>query len=146
MKHTTFFAGSFDPFTIGHRDIVERALTMFGRVVIGVGYNIKKQGHRPVEERVEAIRRVFEDDDRIVVTSYSGLTAEAARAAGAHSLLRGVRDIRDFEFERTMADVNRRLFGIDTVLLVADPTLSSVSSSMVRELEANGCDVSRFLP
>lgn len=146
MKHTTFFAGSFDPFTIGHRDIVERALSMFGHVVIGVGYNINKEGHRSVEDRVEAIRGVFEDDDRITVTAYTGLTAEAARRAGAHSLLRGVRDTRDFEYERTMADVNRRLFGLDTVLLIADPTLASVSSSMVRELEANGCDVSRFLP
>lgn len=143
---TLFFAGSFDPFTIGHKDIAERGLAQSGRVIIGVGYNCAKRSRRSVEERVAHIREVFAGVDGIEVVSYTGLTAVAASEHGADAMLRGVRDSRDFDYERTIADVNRSMFGIDTVLLFADPQLASVSSSMVNELSDNGCDVSRFIP
>lgn len=141
-----YFAGSFNPFTIGHADIVARGLKMFDEIIIGLGYNINKSAGNDVSEREEQIKHVYADNPRVKVEVYSGLTAEAARKAEATALLRGVRDTRDFEYERQMAEVNRRLFGIETILLPADPALSSVSSSMVRELEAHSVDVSPFLP
>ncbi len=143
---TTFFAGSFDPFTLGHKDIADRALAMFDRLVIGIGYNEHKAGRRSLPERIAAIERIYEGDSRVSVVPYTGLTATAAADAGACCLIRGVRDTRDFEYEKAIAEVNRRLFGIETVLLFADPSLSFVSSSMVAELEHHGYDVSQFLP
>ena len=141
-----FFAGSFDPFTLGHKEIAERGVALFGRVIIGVGYNPAKQGHTPVEERLEAIRRVFPDRDRVEVIAYTGLTAEAAREAGAACLLRGVRNAADYEYEKTLAEVNRKVFGLETVMLCADPSLGFISSSMVNELKSFGRDVDEFLP
>lgn len=139
------FAGSFDPFTIGHRSIVERALTMFDKVVVAVGHNEHKQGLWTVEERVEAMSDVFADDDRVEVTSYSGLTAKFAGTIGADVLLRSARGVIDFEFERTLADANRALAGIDTVILISLPEYSFVSSSMVRELIHNGENASEYI-
>lgn len=144
---TLFFAGSFDPFTIGHADIVKRALQLADRVIIGLGYNCHKAtGHESLEKRIETIERLYAADARVTVVSYSGLTATAANELGATAILRGVRDTRDFEYERTIADVNRRMFCLETILLFADPALASVSSSMVNELLSNGCDVSSLLP
>lgn len=140
------FPGSFDPFTLGHADIVRRALEMFGGVVVAVGYNEKKQGWMPVEERVEAIKRLYADEPRVVVESYTGLTVDFARERGVTAIVRGVRTTADFEFEMQLADVNRQLTGIETVLLPASPRLASLSSSIVRELARFGHDVSDFLP
>lgn len=144
-RRIALFPGSFNPFTRGHGSLVTRALSMCDGVTIAIGINIGKKD-ADTESRVRAIRDLYAGDPRIDVVPYSELTGELAKRLGCAFILRGVRNTADFEYEMNMADVNRRLFGIDTVLLVADPTLSSVSSSMVRELEANGCDVSRFLP
>ncbi len=140
------FPGSFDPFTLGHADIVKRALGLFEEVLIGVGYNEQKQGWMPVGERVEAIRKLYADEPRVKVVSYTGLTADFAKESGAIAIVRGVRSMADYDNEMQMADVNRQLAGIETVLLPASPQFASLSSSMVRELSHFGHDVSAFLP
>lgn len=140
------FPGSFDPFTLGHADVVRRALSLFGEVVIAVGYNEQKQGWLPVAERVAAIRKLYKDEPRVRVESYTGLTVDFAKELGIGAIVRGVRTSSDFEYELQMADVNRRLTGIETLLLPASPELACLSSSVVRELARFGHDVSQFLP
>lgn len=140
-----FFAGSFNPFTIGHASIVERALALFDRVVVGIGYNEQKPAGG-IEARLEAIRAVYADEPRVEVMAYSGLTIDAAKKAGCVALLRGVRTAADFEYERTLADANRHLSGLETVLLYSLPELAWVSSSAVRELAHNGVDITPYLP
>lgn len=139
-----FFAGTFNPFTVGHKSIVDRTLGLFGEVVIGIGRNINKPGD-DAEGRAASIRRAYNGNPRVSVMVYEGLTAEAARSAGAAFLIRGVRGASDFEYERTLAEANLRLFGMETLLLPALPELSFVSSSMVRELTAHGQDVSQWI-
>lgn len=138
--------GSFDPFTIGHDDIVRRTLRLFDNVLIGVGVNERKTYRQSTEERIDAIRRIYAEEPRVEVKSYSDLTVDFARREGANVIVKGVRSIKDFEYEREQADINRRISGIDTLLLFADPSLASISSSMVRELEHFGRDISEFLP
>ena len=139
------FAGSFDPFTIGHASIVERAAAIFDRIVVAVGYNEHKSGMYGVAERVEAIRRLYAGDPRVEVESFTGLTVDFARRCGATALVRGVRGSSDFEFERNLADTNAAIADLETVLLISRPELAFVSSSMVRELIHNGYDASRYI-
>ena len=146
MKGRGLFPGSFDPFTLGHADIVKRALVLFAEVVIAVGYNEQKSGWKPVEQRVASIKKLYADEPRIKVESYTGLTADFAKASGINAIIRGVRTTKDFEYEMQMADVNRQLTGIETILLPASPQFASLSSSLVRELAHFGHDVSTFLP
>lgn len=143
---TALFAGSFDPFTLGHKSIADRGLEIFDRLVIGVGVNPSKQGWLPVEERLERIRRVYASDPRVEVISFTGLTAEAARAYGARFLLRGVRCVADFEFERQLADINRNISGLESVLIYALPEYASLSSSAVRELASYSVDIAPYIP
>ena len=140
------FPGSFDPFTLGHADVVKRALGIFDEIVIAVGYNENKTGWMPVEERVNSIRKLYADEPRVFVESYSGLTVDYAKERGITTIIRGVRTTADFEFEMQLADVNRQLTGIETVLLPASPQLASLTSSVVRELAHFGRDISPFLP
>ena len=143
---TGIFTGSFDPFTIGHDDIVRRALPLFSRIVIGVGVNERKQYMQSADERCAAIRRIYEGEEKIEVKAYSDLTVDFARREGAAYIIKGVRSVKDFEYEREQADINRQLSGVETILLYSDPRHSYVSSSMVRELIHFGQDVSRYLP
>lgn len=143
---TGLFAGTFDPFTIGHASVVRRALQLFDRVVVAVGVNDAKHPETTAQQRVEAIRSLYADDERVTVVAYSGLTVDVAREHGAAFIVKGVRSVRDYESEREQAEVNRRLAGIDTVLLMAEPGLEAVSSSTVRSLRSFGRDVSEFLP
>lgn len=140
------FPGSFDPFTKGHDDIVKRALGLFDEVVIAVGYNENKTGWMPVEERIRRIRQLYADEPCVRVESYTGLTVDFAKELGAAAIIRGVRTAADFEYEMQMADVNRQLTGIETILLPASPQLASLSSSVCRELAHFGHDISSFLP
>lgn len=139
------FAGSFDPFTTGHLDIASRALCIFDRLVIAIGHNVAKPGMWPVAIRLEAIRSVFRDEPRVEVTAYEGLTVDFARSENCEVIVRGARDASDFGFEQRLADTNRTLAGIETVILTTRPELAFVSSSMVRELIANGADASGFI-
>lgn len=143
---TALFAGSFDPFTIGHKSIVDRALPLFDRIIIGIGVNSSKKQWQSVEERLHTIKTLYSHEPRVTVASFSGLTADAARGLGADLLLRGVRSVADFEYERQLADINRNISGLESVLIYTLPELASVSSSMVRELASFGVDVSSYLP
>lgn len=145
-QKVALFPGSFDPFTIGHASIVERGLPMFDRIVIGVGLNESKRSLYTPQERVEAIRELYADEPRVEVEGYTDLTIDLARRIGARFILRGLRSVKDFEYERDIANMNHRLAGVETVLLFTEPQYSSISSSVVRELIAFGKDVSDFLP
>lgn len=139
------FPGTFNPFTVGHKSIADRCLQMGARVVIGIGYNIEKK-ESDIEKRIKAIEEIFAGCDRVEVKGYSGLTAEFAREIGATFMVRGVRSVADFEYERNLADANYDISGVETLLMPALPQYSFISSSMVRELQANGHDVSKYLP
>jgi len=140
------FTGSFDPYTIGHDDIVRRALPLFDRIVIGVGYNEHKQYMQPVEERCSQIRSYYKDEPKVQVEAYRDLTVDFCRRIDAQFIIKGVRTLKDFEYEQEMADINRQLSGVETILFLAAPELSHISSSMVRELAHFGKDITEFLP
>lgn len=140
------FPGSFDPFTLGHHSIVKRALAFMDEIIIGIGINEDKRCLMPVEKRVDSIRKLYAEEPRVKVLPYSGLTVDFAQEQGAGVILRGIRTVKDFEYEEGIADINRRLSGIDTVFLFTEPELSAISSSVVRELLHYGKDVSSFLP
>ncbi len=146
MAKTALFAGSFDPFTIGHYALVKRALPMFEKIVIGIGTNSGKRCMFTIEERIKAIEKAFANDPRIEVREYNTLTMDFAKEIGADVLLRGVRSVKDFEYEREIADLNLRIGNIDTVLLISEPQHASTSSSIVRELITYGKDVTELLP
>lgn len=139
------FPGSFRPFTRGHADIVERALALFDEVVIAVGVNVEKPA-AVLDALVEPVRRLYDGNPRVRVEAFTGLTATFAEQCGACCIVRGVRSFKDFEYERDMADVNRQLSGVETVILFSKPELSAVSSSIVRELAAYGADITPYLP
>ena len=144
---TGIFVGSFNPFTIGHDSIVRRALPLFDRLVIGVvGDNVHKTDMPSAEERMQVIREIYADEPRIEVKPYHGLAMDIAKAENAHFIVKGVRSVSDFEYEQWQADFNRRLGGIETILLYTEPELSSVSSSALRELSHFGVDITPYLP
>ena len=152
------FTGTFDPFTIGHQNIAERALPMFDKLVIAVAMSKLKHASEEISKRVEDIRKVFpecaelvdaEDASkgyRLEVVAYDDLTIDLAHRLGAKFLVRGVRSAKDFEYEREQADINRQLGGVETILLFSDPRYSSISSTLVRELRFFGREVDEFLP
>lgn len=142
------FAGSFDPFTTGHKSIVDRALPLFDAIVIGVGINSAKTRWLPLEERISAIRALYAANPKVSVESFQGLASDFAREKGADYLLRGVRSIADFEYERNMADANRMLTDgqLETILILSLPELAAVSSSLVRELARFGASYTQFIP
>ena len=147
MKRIALFPGSFDPFTKGHKNIVERTLqSVADTVIIAIGNNCEKKCMQTVEERVESIQRVFKGNEKVRVVAYEGLTIDFAKSVNADFIVRGVRSIKDFEYEREIAEVNRKLSGIETILLYTEPEYASISSSIVRELMSYGKDVSQFLP
>lgn len=147
MTRIALFAGSFDPFTRGHEVVVEEALKLFDKVVIGVGENVFKRSLLSVEQRCRLIGDLYRNNDRVKVTSYNTLTGDFAREVGATVLVRGVRNTVDFEFERSIELTNRQLFPeLTTVLLPTPVEYMHISSSMVRELLAFGRDVKEYLP
>lgn len=143
---TALIAGTFDPFTLGHKSIVDRTLLFADRVVIGIGINRDKHTMFSLQWRTDYIERVYRGDARIKIVSYEGLTTDIAREVGANCIVRGVRSIQDFEYERQLADINRQLTGIETLLMLTEEKYSYISSSMIRELIAYGKDVDSFVP
>ena len=146
MNRIALFPGTFDPFTIGHASVVKRALPLFDRIVIAIGINEGKHAMLSVEERMAQIEAIYKDEPRVEVKSYNKLTTDFAQELKAQFILRGIRSIRDFEYERDIADLNRQLTGIETVFLFTEPQLACVSSSAVRELKTFGKDISSFIP
>lgn len=143
---TAIFPGTFDPFTVGHASIVERGLPLFDRIVIGVGVNDNKRTLYTNEERVRNIQEIYANEPRVKVVAYDDLTVDLAKREGATFILRGIRSVKDFEYERDIAAMNERLSGVETVLLFTEPQYMSISSSVVRELLRFGKDVAEFLP
>ena len=140
------FPGTFDPFTIGHYDIVRRGLNLFDEIIIGVGVNQAKKTFFTLEKRMEIIRMAFVNEPRVKVQEYNTLTVNFAKEVDAQFILRGLRSVSDFEYERTIADANKHLEGIDTVILNTNPAYSFISSTVVRDLLTYGKDISAFLP
>ena len=144
---TGIFVGTFNPFTLGHDNIVRRALTLADRIVIGVvADNVNKPGVPTADERMEPIRQLYAGDSRVEVKTFSGLAVDFARAEKGDFIVKGVRNVKDFEYEREQAEWNCRLTGIETILLIAEPNLSSLSSSTLRELQHFGVDITPYLP
>ncbi len=136
------YAGSFSPMTVGHLSIITRALELFDRVVVCIGRNNAKETSEADRKNADHIRRALALIPDVEVMEWDGLTIDAARQVGARWLLRGVRSVADYEYERSLADINRSLSGIDTVILFAEPSLAHISSSLVRELRRFGHDTS----
>nr|WP_320037102.1 pantetheine-phosphate adenylyltransferase [uncultured Bacteroides sp.] len=140
------FPGTFDPFTVGHFSVVKRALTFMDEIVIGIGINENKKTYFPIEKRVEMISNLYKDEPRIKVVPYNSLTIDFANSVDAKFIVRGIRTVKDFEYEETIADINRQLAGIETILLFTEPELTCVSSTIVRELLRYNKDISSFIP
>jgi pantetheine-phosphate adenylyltransferase len=147
MKKIALFPGSFDPFTNGHFDVVRRGVGLFDEVIIAIGTNSSKQRYLPTEWLLPQLEALFQDEPRVSVRSYRGLTTEFARATGARYLLRGLRNTIDFEYENAIAQANRQLNpDLETVFLLTSPTLAAVSSTIIREIHRFGGDVAPFVP
>lgn len=147
MQRICLFPGSFDPVTKGHVDIIQRSVALFDKLVIGVGINSNKQPMFTTEQRVGWIQEIFKDDPRIEVASYEGLTVNFCNKIGARFILRGVRYVSDFEYEKAIADMNRMLEpGLETVFLTSSPLYSTVSSTLVRDVIRNGGQADMFIP
>ena len=141
------FPGSFDPITLGHVDIIKRAYDLFDEIVIGIGTNSTKQNMFSVEQRKKWIEETFKDFPNVSVAFYSGLTVNFCREINAQYIIRGLRDTKDFEFEKSIGQMNRELDnGIETVYLITDPALSAINASIVRDIIKHGGDIRKFVP
>ena len=147
MQRIALFPGTFDPITVGHLDIIERSLPLFDKLYIGIGRNASKVPMYSEEQRLQWIREIFADQKKIDVVVYEGLTVECCKKIGAQYILRGIRYVNDFEYEKAIADMNRSLDGtIETIYLTCLPQYTSVASTLVRDVIRNGGDASPFLP
>ena len=147
MIKIAVFPGSFDPITVGHESIISRALPMFDKIIIGVGINTEKQAYFPIEKRIELIKTVFSNEQKIEVVKYNGLTVDFCKEIGANYIVRGLRTSADFEFERSIAQVNKSIDpDIDTVFMLTMPEHTMINSSIVRDILRNNGDVSQFVP
>jgi len=145
-KRIALFPGTFDPFTIGHESLVRRGLALMDEIVIAIGVNEAKKSYFTLEKRIGMIRDFYREEPRVRVESYDSLTISFAQKVGARYILRGIRSVIDFEYEKTIADMNRTISGIETFVLFTEPALTHVSSTHVRELLRHGHDVSHFIP
>jgi len=140
------FPGTFDPFTLGHYSLVKRGLGFFDKIIIAVGSNIDKKNMFSSETRINQINACFENEPRVEVCSYDGMTANFARELGIKYIIRGIRNTGDFEYERLLADVNKKIADIETVCMFSEPEFSYVQSNVVRDLLKHNQDVSNFVP
>lgn len=147
MYKRAVFPGSFDPITVGHEDIIRRAIPLFDEIIIAIGQNIEKKSQFSIEDRVAWVKLTFADCETVSVDSYSGLTVDYCKKVNANFILRGLRTSADFEFERTVGQVNKKLLpNIETVFLLSTPEFTSINSSIVKDVYKNGGDVSMFVP
>lgn len=146
MTKKAIFPGTFDPFTIGHHSLVIRSLDIIDEIVIAIGVNDAKKNYFSLDKRIEMIRSLYKDDVRVSVTSYNSLTVDFAKEVNAQFIVRGIRSVNDFEYEKTIADMNRKISGIETFILFTEPELTHISSTIVRELLKFGHDVRQFIP
>ncbi len=147
MSRICLFPGTFDPLTLGHVDIINRAIPLFDRIVVGIGLNAAKAPMFSAEQRLEWISDIYKDEERVEGAIYEGLTIQFCKSIGAQFILRGIRYVSDFEYEKTIADANRTLDkSIETIFLTGEPKYTSVASTIVRDIIRNGGDASPFLP
>lgn len=147
MKRTCLFPGTFDPVTLGHIDIINRAIPLFDKLVIGIGRNANKIPMFTEEERLGWLQEIYAGEPKVSAILYDGLTVNCCKSVGANFILRGIRYVNDFEYEKAIADMNRSIDGhIETVFLTCLPQYTSVASTLVRDVLSNGGDVSQFLP
>lgn len=147
MSRIAIFPGSFDPFTVGHESVVQRALPMYDKIYIMIGCNSKKLSFFPIESRIEWIKKTFENEPKVEVRTHNGLTVDFAKEVGANFILRGLRTSSDFEYERAIAQMNKKLHQeIETVFLLTMPEHTPINSSIVREIFAHNGDISDFIP
>ena len=141
------FPGTFDPLTLGHVDIINRALPLFDKIIVGIGLNTTKAPMFSPEQRLKWVKEIYKDEERVDASIYEGLTIDFCQKIGANFILRGIRYVSDFEYEKTIADANRTLDkSIETVFLTCEPKYTSVASTIVRDIIRNGGDASHFLP
>ncbi len=147
MSRICLFPGTFDPLTLGHVDIINRALPLFDKIIVGIGTNVAKAPMFSVEQRVQWIKEIYKDEPKVQAAFYEGLTVDYCKVIGAHFILRGIRYVSDFEYEKTIADANRTLDNsIETIFLTGEPKYTSVASTIVRDIIRNGGNASPFLP
>ncbi|MBK8712235.1 MAG: pantetheine-phosphate adenylyltransferase [Niastella sp.] len=147
MSRICLFPGTFDPVTLGHKDIIDRALPLFDKVIIGIGSNINKEPMFSEAQRLQWLKEIYADNPKVDAVVYEGLTVNCCRQYGANYILRGIRYVNDFEYEKAIADMNRMLENnIETIFLTCLPKYTSVASTLVRDVLKNGGDVSGFLP
>ena len=147
MQRICVFPGTFDPVTLGHTDIIDRALPLFDKLIIGIGRNINKEPMFTEQQRLEWLREIYKNNDKVEALMYEGLTVDCCKEVGANFILRGIRYVNDFEYEKAIADMNRSLaHNIETIFLTCLPQYTSVASTLVRDVLRNGGDVSAFLP
>ena len=147
MQRICLFPGTFDPVTLGHIDIINRSLPLFDKVVVGIGINASKNPMFTADQRKLWFDEIYNDQPKVEVATYDGLTVKFCQAIGAHFILRGIRYVSDFEYEKTIADANRTMDRtIETIFLTGEPKYTSVASTIVRDIIRNGGDASPFLP
>ena len=147
MQRTAVFPGSFDPLTLGHADIIERGLLIFDRIIIGIGNNAEKKYMFTLKDREQWIKKTFEKENRVEVSSYSGLTVDFCKKVSAGFIIRGVRNAADFEFEKAIAHMNSAISeNIETVFVLSDLKYNALSSSIIRDIIRNGGNPQNFLP
>ena len=145
-KRIALFPGTFDPFTIGHESLVRRGLSIMDEIIISIGVNESKKSFFSLDKRIEMIRKLYSDNSQVRVESYDTLTVDFAKKVGANYILRGIRSLNDFEYEKSIADMNRTISQIETFVLFTEPSLTHISSTLVRELLNYGHNVSEFIP
>lgn len=147
MKNIAVFPGSFSPFTLGHKAVVDSALTLFDKVIIAVGNNPEKNQYFSIEERLDWINAVYKKNTKIEVKRYEGLTVDFCKKANANFIIRGLRDSHDFKFEKNIAQMNKKLNAeVETIFIITPAELSHISSSLLRDIIKNGGDINEFIP
>ncbi|MDQ2177407.1 pantetheine-phosphate adenylyltransferase [Marinifilum sp. D714] len=147
MERIAIFPGSFDPFTIGHESIVTRALPLFDKIIIAIGYNSEKRQFFPIEKRIQWIKEAFKNNPKIEVETFEGLTVEYCKSKKAHFILRGLRTAADFEYERAIAQINKKMaYELESIFLLTTPEHTMITSTIVRDIIRHGGDASQFLP